>query len=82
MITRSKPVETIRDGRIKATIWRNQGEKGAFFPVTFSRTYKDGEGNLQDGDSFTKTELLKVLRLADRAYDTVLGLEAAEKQEA
>lgn len=82
MTRKNKPLETLRDGRIKATIWRNESDKGAFFPVNFSRLYEGKDQRLQDGDSFTKTDLLKVQRLAGVAYDVVLELEAAEKAEA
>ena len=44
MTTENKgPVETLRDGNLKATIWRNFGENGTFYSVEISRTYKDGD---------------------------------------
>ena len=67
--TKQRPVESLRDGAIKASIWRNESENGAFFAVTFARTYKDKDGNLQDTDSFSGAELLRLARLADKAYD-------------
>ncbi len=76
---KSKPAETIRDGAIKATIWKNQSEKGVFFSVNFTRTYTDADGNFHDGDSYTGTQLLQVARLAERAYDRVSELRQAEK---
>ena len=37
--TKQKPVETLRNGSIKAAIWANQTEKGVtFYNVTISRT--------------------------------------------
>lgn len=50
--TNSKPVETIRDGAIKASIWKNEGEKGPFYSVKITRTYTDDAGNYHDSDSF------------------------------
>ena len=76
---KSKPAETIRDGAIKATIWKNQGEKGVFFSVNFTRTYTDTDGNFHDGDSYTGTQILQVARLAERAYERVSELRQAEK---
>ena len=79
----SKPVETIRDGAIKVSIWKNQGEKGPFCSVKITRTYTDDSGNYHDSDSFSGSELLKVSRLAGKAYDRAFELRAAEpKQEA
>ena len=66
-------VETIRDGAIEATILRIETEinskKVTFFPVRLARTYLDESGKLQRSDSFTGTELLRLARLAERAYD-------------
>jgi hypothetical protein len=78
----NKPVDTIRDGALKATIWKNQSEKGAFYSVNFTRTYKDNEKNLQDGDSFTANELLRLSHLATKAYDRTSILRARDKLEA
>jgi len=35
----NKPVDTIREGNLKATIWHNLSEKGGFYSVDFVRTY-------------------------------------------
>lgn len=37
-ISTSKPIETLRDGAIKAAIWSNLGEKGNFYSVQINRT--------------------------------------------
>jgi hypothetical protein len=64
-----RPVVTLRDGSVKAAIWRNESENGPFHGVTFARTYKDGDGNYHDTDSYSGTELLQLSRLAGKAYD-------------
>ena len=79
--TKQRPVETLRDGAVKAAIWKNEGENGTFFNVTFARTYKNGDGNLHDTDSFSGTQLLKLARLADKAYDRTAELAKAEKSD-
>jgi hypothetical protein len=71
---KQRPVETIRDGAIKAAIWRNDSENGVFHGVTFSRTYKNGEGELQDTNSYSGTQLLRLARLAGKAYDRAAKL--------
>jgi hypothetical protein len=77
--TKQRPVESLRDGAIKASIWRNESENGAFFAVTFARTYKDKDGNLQDTNSFSGAELLRLARLADKAYDRAGKLTRAAR---
>lgn len=73
------PIDTLRDGQLKATIWKNHGEKGNFYTVTITRTYKDDAGNYHDSDSFSGTQLLQVSHLAGRAYDRVNQLRAADR---
>lgn len=65
------PVDVIRDGALKATIWENQGEKGVYFSTVLARTYEDSDGRLRDTHSFNGTELLRIAELARRAYEHV-----------
>jgi len=71
--TKQRPVETLRDGSVKAAIWKNEGENGTFYNVTFARTYIS-DGNIKDTDSFSGTQLLRLSRLAEKAYDRVAEL--------
>lgn len=77
--TKQRPVETLRDGAIKAAIWKNESENGAFFAVTFARTYKTGKGDLEDTNSFSGTQLLRLARLADKAYGRAAALTKAAR---
>lgn len=78
MTTKNKPIRTLRDANIKATIWRNDSEKGAFYSVNFSRSYKTDEG-YKDTDTFSGSDLLKVAHLAGKAYDAIAKLRSADK---
>lgn len=69
-----KPIK-LRDGAISAAIWANESEKGTFYSVTISRTYKEGE-IFRDINSYSGTELLKVARLASLAYDYIASKRA------
>ena len=79
--TKNQPTTTLRDGAIKATIWKNTTEKGHFYSVEFSRTYKQGEV-FKDSHSFSGTEPLQLARLAQQAYDAIAGFRDADKQQA
>ncbi len=72
--TKTRPVETLRDGAMKAAIWKNESENGPFFAVTFARTYTNGGGELHDTDSFSGSQLLRLARLADKAYGVTAKL--------
>lgn len=77
--TKTRPVETLRDGAIKAAIWKNESENGPFFAVTFARTYRNGDGELHDTDSFSGSQLLRLARIADKAYDRAAKLTRAAR---
>lgn len=55
--TTNKPATTFRRGSIKAAVWENTGKDGLFHTVTFSRSYKDAEGNWKNTDSFAGSDL-------------------------
>ncbi len=74
--TDNKPIATIKDGRLKATIWQNTSKNGTLFRVNFSRSYQDGAGKWHDTDSFSGSETLRIGHLAARAYDNISTLRA------
>jgi len=72
------PVEVIRDGAIKASIWSNEGENGKYLTVTFSRTYtKDGEAH--SSSSFSGRDLLVLSEIARQAYCFASNYRAMQK---
>lgn len=68
------PVETLRDKDISASIWKNEGTNGEFHSVTFQRVYTGGGGETKNTSSFSGTDLLKLSRLAEKAYDRIAEL--------
>lgn len=75
----TKPIETIRDGALSAAIWKNQGEKGAFYSVTFERVYTGEDNQPKNVSSFSGSDLLKIALLATDAYKLILALRSADK---
>ena len=73
--TTNRPEETLREGQLKAAIWRNESEKGAYHQVTLSRTYKDRDGNLRDTGSFRSQDMLGLAELARRTHHRVQDLD-------
>ncbi|MBL4839071.1 MAG: hypothetical protein JKY34_16000 [Kordiimonadaceae bacterium] len=72
------PVDTLRDGALKATIWKREGEKRDYFTTSFAKTYQDKEGNLKDGHSFGSNDLLGVAELARLAHQRSMELKREE----
>lgn len=64
----NKPVETLRDGNLKASIWRNEGENGPTFSTTFARTWRDDQGRFHDSQSYAGADMLRLGELSRTAY--------------
>ena len=70
-----KPAFTLRDGALKATVWKNESEKGPWFSVDFSRGYRTKDG-WRDTSSMRGDDLLKLAFLAQEAYAKHVELKA------
>lgn len=75
------PADVLRDGNIKATIWKNERENGPSYNTTFARTWQDEQGAYRDSHSFSGTELLRVSELARGAYARTNELRQEHRQE-
>ncbi|MEO1193306.1 MAG: hypothetical protein AAFY02_16205 [Pseudomonadota bacterium] len=64
----NKPIETLRDGRLKATVWENKNEKGSYHTVSLAKVYEDRNGKLQETNSFSAGELLRIAELARESH--------------
>ncbi len=71
--TTNTPVDTLRDGSLKAVIWKNPGkdEKPPRYSVQLTRSYQDEKGDWRETSSFSGSELLRIARLAHIAYDEI-----------
>ena len=77
-VNTNRPVDELRIGRVKATIWRNETEDGkARFNTVFSRLYKDGDA-WQSTPSFGRNDLLLVAKVADLAHTRVCELSGKD----
>ena len=69
-MSNNRPVQTLRDGSLKASIWQNETrDGGSFYSTQFGKTYEDPKtGELKDSNSFSGTDLLRLSELARKAY--------------
>ena len=74
-----RPTATVRIGTVKAAIWENRknGER-ARYNVTFSKRYRDAEGQWKTTHSFGRSDLLVLAKVADQAHSQIVELEQAE----
>jgi hypothetical protein len=77
----NKPAHKIRAGAIELSIWKNDGEKGSWYSVTATRSYKQGE-DWKQTDSFGQDDLLLLSKLFDQAHTWIMGQQQQSKQQA
>src|SRR6516165_7570693 len=68
---KQRPAQTIRYGRLKAAIWRQESDKGPWYSVAFARSYRDQADNWQSSGSFGRDDLLVLAKLADQAHSWI-----------
>ena len=76
-----KPVDEIRIGRVKATIWRNGTDEQPRHNVTFGRLYKEAN-QWKTTQSFGRNDLLVLAKVADQAHSRIFALPQEEEPEA
>lgn len=67
----NRPLKMLTDGALRAVLWRNETEKGPRYSVEICRSYKDKDDNFRTTSRFSPSELLRVSKLAERAYEEV-----------
>jgi hypothetical protein len=77
----AQPAHKIRHGALEATIWKNDGEKGPWYSVTASRSYKQGE-EWKQTNSFGFDDLLPLAKLLDLAHSWIMNAQQADRQTA
>lgn len=78
----NSPISKIRDGALYASIWRNESDKGAFYTVTWGRTFTDENDKAKSSDSFSQSDLLKQQNLIPKVYDRIAELRAQDQNSA
>jgi hypothetical protein len=79
--TGKPPVAKIRIGLLTATIWERITDNGAFYSATFERRYRDANGDWHGTQSFDKSNLLTLAKLADQADTEIARLSAILKED-
>ena len=76
------PVAKLRIGLISASIWERTTDNGTFHSVTFERRYRDAKGEWHSTQSFDKSTLLTLAKLADQADTEIVRLTARTREQA
>lgn len=74
--TQTRPAQQIRMQNIKAAIWKNEGDNGPFYNVTFERLYRvddqNDQGEWRSTSSFRRHDLLLLAKIADAAHSWII----------
>ena len=76
-----RPAHEFRYGRLKATIWRQESDKGPWFNTVATKSYKDDEGNWQTTNGLARDELLLMAQLLIKANDWIWQEQANQQRE-
>lgn len=74
------PEHTLRDGSLKATIWRNESDKGSYHTTTLTRLYTDDKGEIRETHSLGKNDLLKAGELLRNTYNHINELQRGQSK--
>jgi hypothetical protein len=64
---KNKPAHEIRSGAIRAVVWHNTSDRGEWYSVNITRSYKAGD-TWKETNQLNRDDLLVVSKLADLAY--------------
>ena len=76
----SSPAHKIRISNLSVTIWRNSSEKGTWYSVNPSRSYKKGDETWKETDSLGFDDLLTMAKLLDQAHTWIAEADAGRFQ--
>lgn len=78
----NRPVETLRDGALKLSIFRNQGDRGPFYSMVPGRIYTDGKTEkIRETSSLSGSEPLRMANLLTKGYERVSEFRAQSKED-
>ena len=79
---KNRPVHVLRHRHLKATVWKNDTEKGPMYNVTVVRSFKDPKTDQwKDSHSFGYDDLMNVSALMYEAHAFISALRAKEAME-
>jgi len=75
----TQPAHKIRIGNLQATIWRNLAERGNWYSVKLSRSFKTDEG-FRDTDNLGYDDLLTAGKVLDLAHTWIMHQLDADRK--
>lgn len=78
----NRPVETLRDGALKLSIFRNRGDRGDFYSLVPGRIFTDEKTEkIRETSSLSGSEPLRMANLLTKGYERVSEFRAQSKED-
>ena len=77
---KQRPAHELRFGRLKLTIWRQESDKGPWYSIVPTRSYRDPQGNWHSAQSFGLDDLLLLGKMCDLADTWIRQQKAKDAQ--
>ena len=74
------PLKVFRIEDVSASVFAHTAKKTTYYSVSFSRSYKDADGDWKYIKSFGIDDLDKLVSLAGQVRDYILGLKNPESE--
>lgn len=79
----NQPEKRFRAGAISATIWENSsqtkdGKPASYNTISFSRDYKDPQGNWKSTSSLRANDIPKAVVVLNKAYEYIITKGSSE----
>lgn len=78
--TTKTPEDTLREGPLKSTIWRNEGRNGDFFTTQYTRAYKDQDGAWHETTQMRESDHLPLRHLSGKTHDRIMAMKRDERE--
>jgi len=66
-----QPAHKLRYGVLQVTIWRNTGDRGPWYTVVPTRSYKQGDDPWKETDNLGTDDLLPMAELLRQAFSWI-----------
>lgn len=81
MSEKKRPEFDLRDGALRAAVWRQEGEYGDMFNTRITRIYTADDGEIRETSTLREKDLLPAAQLASKVYDGIRDLKRDQKAE-
>ena len=78
---KNRPVNTVRVGHCKVSIWKNETKNGVMYSAVPVRIYRTEAGEWAETHSLCGTEILLMKEALNRAFDWVAKQEQSQQSE-